>query len=286
MFFDKLVLGTVQFGMDYGITNRSGQVSKEESDAILSLAWERGIRRFDTAPGYQSEDLLGRFIAQNNLQNSAKVLTKIPSLAGTTDYRRAVRKTISRSLKKLGCPIDGLFFHRSADAALLKADPVFFSSLLEEFSISFFSVSVYEPSEIENLGTSEFDLAFQFPLNVVDKRFASVDMPIGKRYARSIFLQGLLSAPTDLRSNVGQELCQFHKLYHQALMRQKISPLDYAISFVANSFCADFVLVGVDSILQLNQILSADINERISCYDVDRLVNELDPSLIDPRTWI
>ena len=50
MFVDKLVLGTVQFGMDYGIANRSGQVSKEESDAILRLAWERGIRRFDTAP--------------------------------------------------------------------------------------------------------------------------------------------------------------------------------------------------------------------------------------------
>ena len=34
MFFDKLVLGTVQFGMDYGIANRSGQVSKEELDAV------------------------------------------------------------------------------------------------------------------------------------------------------------------------------------------------------------------------------------------------------------
>ena len=285
MFFDKLVLGTVQFGMDYGIANRSGQVSKEESGAILSLAWERGIRRFDTAPGYQSEDLLGRFFARNNLQNSAKVLTKIPSLAGTTDYRRAVRKTISRSLKKLGCPIDGLFFHRSADAALLKADPVFFSSLLEEFSISFFGVSVYEPSEIENLGNSEFDLAFQFPLNVVDKRFETVDMPIGKRHARSIFLQGLLSAPTDLRSNVGLGLSQFHKCYHQALAQQKISPLDYAISFVANNSCADFVLVGVDSIFQLSQILSADTNKRSSCDDVERLINELDHSLIDPRTW-
>ena len=285
MFFDKLVLGTVQFGMDYGIANRSGQVSKEESGAILSLAWERGIRRFDTAPGYQSEDLLGRFFARNNLQNSAKVLTRIPSLSGTSDYRRAVRKTISRSLKKLGCRIDGLFFHRSADAALLEADPEFFSSLLEEFSISFFGVSVYEPSEIENLGNSEFDLAFQFPLNVVDKRFETVDMPIGKRHARSIFLQGLLSAPTDLRSNVGLGLSQFHKCYHQALAQQKINPLDYAISFVANSSCADFVLVGVDSIFQLSQILSADTNERSSCDDVERLINELDHSLIDPRTW-
>ena len=168
---------------------------------------------------------------------------------------------------------------------MLEADPEFFSSLLKEFSISFFGVSVYEPSEIENLGQSEFDLAFQFPLNVVDKRFESVDMPIGKRHARSIFLQGLLSAPTDLRSNVGSGLSQFHKCYHQALAQQKISPLDYAISFVANSSCTDSFLVGVDSILQLDQILSADINQRISCYDVDRLVNELDHSLIDPRTW-
>ena len=285
MFFDKLVLGTVQFGMDYGIANRSGQVSKEESDAILSLAWERGIRRFDTAPGYQSEDLLGRFFARNKLQNSAKVLTKIPPLAGTTDYRRAVRDTISCSLEKLGCPIDGLFFHRSADAGLLEVDPAFFSSVLEEFSISFFGVSVYEPSEIESFRNSRFELAFQFPLNVVQKSFEAVDMPIGKRYARSIFLQGLLSVPTDLRSNAGPGLSQFHKCYHQALAQQKINPLDYAISFVANSSSADFVLVGVNSMSQLNQILSADIKETCSCDDIERLVSELDHSVIDPRTW-
>ena len=75
---EKMVLGTAQFGMDYGITNLSGKPTKKEVFNILSLAWKRGIRRFDTAPSYGSENLLGEFIAANGLQNEIKILTKIP----------------------------------------------------------------------------------------------------------------------------------------------------------------------------------------------------------------
>ena len=55
---DKIVLGTVQLGMDYGITNSYGKPEKLEALNILETAWENGIRRFDTAPGYYSEDIL------------------------------------------------------------------------------------------------------------------------------------------------------------------------------------------------------------------------------------
>ncbi len=56
---NKLVLGTAQFGMDYGIANVGGKPLKKEVFRILDLAWEKGVRRFDTAPGYGSEALLG-----------------------------------------------------------------------------------------------------------------------------------------------------------------------------------------------------------------------------------
>ena len=47
-----MVLGTAQFGMDYGIVNINGKPKKKEVFDILDLAWEKGIRQFDTAPGY------------------------------------------------------------------------------------------------------------------------------------------------------------------------------------------------------------------------------------------
>ena len=59
---EKMVLGTAQFGMDYGISNTIGKPKKKAVFEILDLAWEKGIKRFDTAPSYGSEALVGEFI--------------------------------------------------------------------------------------------------------------------------------------------------------------------------------------------------------------------------------
>ena len=76
-FLQKIVLGTAQFGMDYGIANVSGQPTKSEVFKILEMAWHHGIRIFDTAPGYESEVLLGEFITVHGLEKDAILLTKI-----------------------------------------------------------------------------------------------------------------------------------------------------------------------------------------------------------------
>ena len=83
---DKLVLGTAQFGMDYGIANISGKPTYKQVYAIFELAWKKGIRRFDTAPGYGSEALLGEFIDAHGIQNEAIILTKISALENK-DYQ-------------------------------------------------------------------------------------------------------------------------------------------------------------------------------------------------------
>ena len=77
--------------MDYGIVNVSGKPTKKVVFGILDLAWEKGIRRFDTAPGYGSEALLGEFIMANGLQDEAIVLIKIPSLENSNDYKQFIR---------------------------------------------------------------------------------------------------------------------------------------------------------------------------------------------------
>jgi len=59
----KIVLGTVQFGLDYGINNIHGQVSEDESFSILKFAWEHGIDTLDTAHSYgNSEKVIGNYI--------------------------------------------------------------------------------------------------------------------------------------------------------------------------------------------------------------------------------
>ena len=193
---EKMVLGTAQFGMDYGIANIRGKPSKKEIFGTLNLAWEKGVRRFDTAPSYGgSEALLGEFIAANGLENEAIVLSKIPSLDGVSDYQQRITMNLESSLNKLGCPIEVLFFHNPADSNLLLKDPQFFENLMHDYQVSTLGVSVYEQHEVRQLSGCQFELAFQFPLNVLDRRFEKVSMPQRKRYARSVFLQGLLVSP-------------------------------------------------------------------------------------------
>ena len=57
----KLALGTVQFGLDYGITNSEGKVQIREVASILEYAKDKNINILDTASGYgNSEEVLGR----------------------------------------------------------------------------------------------------------------------------------------------------------------------------------------------------------------------------------
>ena len=70
---DLLVLGTAQFGSDYGVANKVGKPNKQEIFKILTSAWESGIRKYDTAPDYgPSEAILGEFIRTHGIQSSIR----------------------------------------------------------------------------------------------------------------------------------------------------------------------------------------------------------------------
>jgi len=280
-----MVLGTAQFGMDYGIANIAGKPTQKEVFNILSLAWENGVRCFDTAPDYGSEKLLGEFITTNGLQDEIRVLTKIPSLEGTSDHQQSIRKSTELSLKNIGCPVHVLFFHHPADSALILKDPDFFRSLLYEYPVSNLGASVYEPQDVEKLSRCLFELAFQFPFNVLDRRFEQVRMPHGKRYARSIFLQGILATKNGLRSNTPKELIELQKEYHEKLAAHHLNPSGFAVSFVALNDTVDHFLIGVDSVKQLRAILNLKQYEQYDMAVLDMLSVGTDKQWLDPRTW-
>ena len=60
--FSKLALGTVQLGMDYGITNLAGQPSVETANDVIQAALKAGVTTIDTSIAYgSSEELIGEF---------------------------------------------------------------------------------------------------------------------------------------------------------------------------------------------------------------------------------
>lgn len=280
---NKLVLGTAQFGMDYGITNISGKPGKKKVFKILEMAWRNGVRRFDTAPGYSSENILGEFISANGVQCEVKVMTKIPSLHGSLNYKISLSNYLESSLNNLKSPIDVLFFHKPGDSFRLMEDPHFFENIIKAYPVSTVGVSVYEPQEVEKLLDCHFNLAFQFPFNVLDRRFQLLDMPKGTRYARSIFLQGLLASANSQRPNTILELLNLQEEYHKNLAKLNLDPIRLAVSFVINSNSVDYFLIGVDSEKQLSEILNTKLYNRKNINKIKS--TNIEDKWLDIRNW-
>jgi aryl-alcohol dehydrogenase-like predicted oxidoreductase len=104
---ESFTLGTANLGMAYGVTN-SKTYFEESSRSVLEFALNKGIRNFDTAPGYGSaENLLGEVGSKIEELN---VVTKIPKLAEYTFD--SVMASIQESLSKLGvAQLHGILFH-------------------------------------------------------------------------------------------------------------------------------------------------------------------------------
>ena len=76
----KIVFGTAQFGMNYGIANRSGRVVQDEVSSILNFAWKKGIKCLDTAEAYGTSELaIGTHLEEHSNQ-SWEIITKVRAL--------------------------------------------------------------------------------------------------------------------------------------------------------------------------------------------------------------
>ena len=106
--WSRLGLGTAQFGLPYGVANRTGQVPYPLVLRILERAAGRGITLIDTAPAYgTSEASLGMALRELGLGNAVMVCTKL-DLAADYDSRSTgavleeVRSVLDSSRRALG----------------------------------------------------------------------------------------------------------------------------------------------------------------------------------------
>lgn len=285
---NRLALGTVQFGLSYGIANQAGQVSRPEAKAMLELALAHGVDTLDTAIAYgDSEACLGEVNTQG-----FKVVTKLPAVpANCTDVSEWVQQQVSASLSRLGVTaIYGLLLHRSEQllgpngAQLYQA----LQALKDKDQVQKVGVSIYSPTELDALiPRYRFDLV-QAPFNLVDHRFYSTgwmrrlkdsDVEI---HTRSAFLQGLLlMAHADIPSKF-LPWDGLWQIWHKWLADQSVSAVQACLAFSLSFPEIDRVVVGADSQSQLAQIIGAAKSQLISempnleCYD---------ENLINPARW-
>ena len=58
---------------------------------------KNGVKFFDTAPDYNSEKILGKFIKKYKLYNKVNIITKIPKLKKNKDFLKQISVSIKRS---------------------------------------------------------------------------------------------------------------------------------------------------------------------------------------------
>jgi len=284
----KLALGTVQFGLNYGVANTAGRVSTNMADAILRRAQLTGMDTLDTAIDYgDSESVLGGLGVQG-----WKVVSKLPAVPeGCPNVAQWVRTQTQESLQRLGLQrMHGLLLHRPGQL-LEGLGPDLYAALQAlkaEGLVSKVGVSVYGPAELEDLWPKyQVDLV-QAPLSILDRslvdsgwasRLKDADVEI---HTRSAFLQGLLLMPADKRPVRFNHWANIWQEWDRWLLATGLTPVQACLRYANSLDEINRVVVGVDSVMQLNEILAA-ANGVLDTLPAFKPLQ--DGRLINPASW-
>lgn len=281
---NKIALGTAQFGMDYGINNRTGKVLSSEVASILSKAAFCGIDTLDTAYGYgNSEEVIG----MNTFHHKGifKIISKLPDCISSEVYD-IVCQSLSRTKqdRMYGYLIHDFECHRK-DSGLFKV----LRQLKNEGKIEKIGFSLYYPDQLDLLLNSfeEIDI-IQVPYNVFDRRFEDHFKKTRQRgievHIRSTFLQGLVFKKEN-------DLPVFFEKFKKKLtkLREISGESDESVAGLCLKFALvnvsiDKIVIGVDSVVQLEEIIGLLNNDNELTSDIDELREE-DENFILPFKW-
>lgn len=292
---NRLVLGTAQLGMNYGIANKTGKPDLATVRDIVLEAWEGGIRYFDTAQAYgESECVLGKVLSDLGIGNEAHIITK-PSPDIDHGNKKKLEDALSQSLENLKCDqIYGLMLHRENFLDLFEkglADTL--ATFLEQGLVENIGVSLYSPIKAKAALEIPMISMLQAPANLCDHRFHEADIfSMAKKksaimFIRSVFLQGLLL----------MDICKIPKaMQFAAPVIDKVEKLslefnltrqELALSYVRQKYPHAFVIVGAETKQQLESNLTAWKSDKSSLVTirVDEIFSEIDERIINPTLW-
>ena len=303
----RLVVGTAQLGMNYGIANAAGMPSPGTAEAILKTAIGSGSGYLDTARAYgHSEDVVGRALA-SGWKGRAQIITKLSPLAECPEkaspevVRAFVESSIFHSMSCLRTNrLDALLLHRASQ--LSDWDGAVWSCLCEmksQGTIDRLGVSVQSPEELaESLSVPEVGL-IQMPFHILDWRWDHLVEKIEDARAnrgvvihvRSSLLQGLLvSEKPALWRQAGEKEPELRIQWLADTARQLgcESVSELCIRYCLAKEWIDGVVIGMESLAQLKQNIVVFDKSGLEPDQV-RLIEQHRPLLaertLDPSRW-
>ena len=286
----KIALGTVQFGIDYGINSENGQIRPEEVRGILNYAYSQNIDLLDTAPAYGSSE---KVLGEANVQNF-KVVTKTRHFDNaeiSNDDIDLLKKDFSCSLVDLRQEsFYGVLVHDANDLLKPGSKKLFdqLESLKQAEKIKKIGVSVYDHKQLQSI-LENFDIDIvQLPFNILDKRLIDSGMLVKLQnrgievHARSVFLQGLLLMSNQDRPRKFHRWNALWKTWHEWLNDNQITALEAAIRHAVSMPEISKVLVGVDTKDQLKEIIIAS-DGILPNIPAELYTNDV--NLLNPSNW-
>jgi aryl-alcohol dehydrogenase-like predicted oxidoreductase len=288
----QLVVGTVQFGMVYGVANQTGQPTDDHVTAMVTRALAQGVNAFDTASMYgTSEEMLGRAFAAAGVVDDVFVVSKVPEIVGQTAGERAnfVERSVADSLARLHLPkLPLCLLHRYANLPEFEL----LLQLRERGMIEHAGVSVYTPEEARVAIATPGVSAVQIQTSVLDQRFirAGIFALAQERgvalFVRSIFIQGLLTMEEqDVPEHVRDTIPVTRELRRLAGEEGIVS---YALRYVASLEGVTGAVVGMETIEQLEAniaIVNRGPLPAATLAAIDKAVPELPNHLCNSGEW-
>jgi aryl-alcohol dehydrogenase-like predicted oxidoreductase len=284
---NKIGIGTLQFGFDYGVANKTGKLKTKEIKEIKKIAQKNNINIIDTAHAYgDCEERLGKI-------NFSKfdIVTKLPASKPHSNLYKWTTSSIDKALKKLKVKkVYGMHVH-TPKYLLGKNGKLIYKALVDykkKKIIQKIGVSIYTIDELNQiLKKFKIDLVL-LPFNIIDQRtvhkktlerLKKMDVEI---HTRSTFLQGLLTLK---KNEIPRKFDKWKPLLNKwdsLAKRLKKKKFEICLQYALSNPYIDKVILGIDSAKQFKQIIS---KAKFLKIDVKKIDASKEIDLINPSKW-
>lgn len=271
---NKFILGTAQFGLNYGITRKNNKTLEKNSiKNIYKHCNKIGVNHLDTASSYNFNFKL---LPKLKWIIDTKIIINKDNTSVTT--LSEIFKDFSQNRKLV---LNTIYIHNPDE--LLTKNGISIMKMLESFKkkkrFNNIGISVYDLKNIKKILKNFKIDVIQLPYNIIDRRFEKIFSYLKSKkiliYARSLFLQGLLLSNNEIINH--NSLKKFNKF---AEGKDKLS---LCLNFVKKNRYIDKYIIGIQNSSNLAQILNTKIIKNIN---FPKKLSSSDKKLIDPRLWV
>ena len=281
----KIILGTAQFGMEYGVANNKGKIKSTEILRILNFLNEKKIEFLDTAYSYgTSQKEIGKHFKKT--QKKFKIITKL-SLKNNNN----IINQFETSLKLLGYTPNIVLAHNYKDYL----NPNFhyqIKILKKNYAVNYFGVSLYNVNELNKVLAYKKPDFIQIPLNILDQRFGDkkilnkLKKNSIKIIARSVFLPGLFFKDKNFIFKNFENIKNKYLKLSEIAKKEKVNLAQLSLNWVFHIKEIDYIIIGIDNLKQLKQNIK-NLKKKISYQNTEEIkkYNSNDNKIIKPYLW-